>query len=334
MSSNDQSKLMNAIGIGSDSLDSSSSDDIIPMQRRSKQQTRQRAFSKRRYARGSSPSSSIFFKSNYSYGVYALAKIIFFTFVVGTLTLCLVLSYSLYNRLQLLQTNLDGLQSSKSNLPEEMHIIHSHLKVLDQNSTQINVKLAIALESITNLTTDIVQIQAKLQKITDSIEAAPTIAQLPKDVEDLKKVVADLGSKIASDDKEVKLAREQQVTQDGRMTTLENKLKLLESNISIIDNRTIDNGGLVDKFNEIYGATQNLISNVTDLRNELEQINISQKGLDKWRLEIENTIIPNHTSSKDELNSAQAPSSPTLHTRKKNLIQTAANSSNTDIPKM
>ena len=116
---------MNAIGIGSDSLDSSSSDDIIPMQRRSKQQTRQRAFSKRRcepficyfiiikhfihrYARGSSPSSSIFFKSNYSYGVYALAKIIFFTFVVGTLTLCLVLSYSLYNRLQLLQTNLDG----------------------------------------------------------------------------------------------------------------------------------------------------------------------------------------------------------------------------------
>lgn len=39
-----------------------------------------------------------------------------------------------------------------------------------------------------NMTNDIALMQAKLQKISESIEAAPTIAQLPKDVDDLKKV--------------------------------------------------------------------------------------------------------------------------------------------------
>ena len=84
------------------------------------------------------------------------------------------------------------MQSSKSNLPEEMHLIHSRLKVLEQNSTQLRSELGIALDLASNMTNDIAQIQGKLQKISDSIEAAPTIAQLPKDVEELKKVLFEM----------------------------------------------------------------------------------------------------------------------------------------------
>lgn len=69
-----------------------------------------------------------------------------------------------------------------------MHIIHSHLKILDQNQTQIKSELNMALDLAANMTNDIAQIQSKLQKISESIEAAPTIAQLPKDVDNLKKV--------------------------------------------------------------------------------------------------------------------------------------------------
>lgn len=69
-----------------------------------------------------------------------------------------------------------------------MHLIHSQLKKLDQNSTQLRNELSIALDLASNMTNDIAQIQAKLQKVSESIEAAPAIAQLPKDVDDLKKV--------------------------------------------------------------------------------------------------------------------------------------------------
>ena len=82
------------------------------------------------------------------------------------------------------------MQSAKSNLPEEMHLIHSNLKKLEQNSTQLRNELTIALDLTSNMTTEIAQIREKLDKISQSIEAAPTIAQLPKDVENLKKVGA------------------------------------------------------------------------------------------------------------------------------------------------
>lgn len=95
---------MNAMGL-SDSLDSSS-DDIIPMQKRK----RQRSYSKRsRNIRGApSSSSSMLFKSNYTYGLCTLVKFIFLTFVIGSLLLSLALLYNLYNRLESLQVNIDG----------------------------------------------------------------------------------------------------------------------------------------------------------------------------------------------------------------------------------
>ena len=83
---------------------------------------------------------------------------------------------------------LFAVQSAKSNLPEEMHLIHSNLKKLEQNSTQLRTELTLALDLTANMSADIVQIKERLEKISQSIEAAPTIAQLPKDVEDLKKV--------------------------------------------------------------------------------------------------------------------------------------------------
>ena len=71
-----------------------------------------------------------------------------------------------------------------------MHLIHSHLKMLDQNTTFLKSKVNTAFDLVANITNDIAQIQTKLQKISESIEAAPTITQLPKDVENLKKVLS------------------------------------------------------------------------------------------------------------------------------------------------
>lgn len=58
-----------------------------------------------------SPSSSVLFKSNYAYGLWTLVKFLFLTIVIGALSLSLTLSYNLYSRLELLQTNIDGCKS-------------------------------------------------------------------------------------------------------------------------------------------------------------------------------------------------------------------------------
>ncbi|KAH9399476.1 Efcab14p [Tyrophagus putrescentiae] len=292
MSINDQSKLMSAMGL-SDSFDSSS-DDIIPMQKRK----RQRSYSKRRNIRGAPTSSSVLFKSNYTYGLCTLVKFILLTFVIGALLLSLALLYNLYNRLELLQVNIDGLQSTKSNLPEEMHLIHSQLKKLDQNSTQLRNELSIALDLASNMTNDIAQIQAKLQKVSESIEAAPAIAQLPKDVDDLKKIVADLGSKMSSDDKEVKLAREGQASHDARLVTLESNIKLIEGNMSAVDNLTVANTQLSETVTKVQSDITRITANLSDFNALISQVNQSQQRLDEWRLLIQDRIASlNDTSS-------------------------------------
>lgn len=81
------------------------------------------------------------------------------------------------------------MQSTKSDLPGEMHLIHSQLKSLDQNSTELKTDLTRALNITANLTSEIVQIRSTLKKITEALDEAPTIRQLPKDVDELKKVV-------------------------------------------------------------------------------------------------------------------------------------------------
>lgn len=171
-----------------------------------------------------------------------------------------------------------------------MHLVHAHLQKLDQNSTQFKSELGIVLDLAANMTNDIAQIQAKLQKISESIEAAPTIAQLPKDVEDLKKIVADLGAKSASDDKEGKLAREQQASNGARLIEVESKLKLLEGNISLVSNLTTFNSRLGESVTHLQNDMTILATNVTDFKALLTEVNNSQRRLDEWRLLVQDRV--------------------------------------------
>ena len=54
--------------------------------------------------------------------------------------------------------------------------------------TSINGRLVLAFDRIDNLTEEVKQIKTLLTKISDSVEAAPAIRQLPKELQDLQKV--------------------------------------------------------------------------------------------------------------------------------------------------
>jgi uncharacterized coiled-coil DUF342 family protein len=78
--------------------------------------------------------------------------------------------------------------NSGNGVPPELHSIHSHLKTLDGNISAIKVDVIRAFDSIDNLTQEVKQMKLQMSQIADSVEAAPAIRQLPKELQDLQKV--------------------------------------------------------------------------------------------------------------------------------------------------
>lgn len=76
-----------------------------------------------------------------------------------------------------------------NNVPQEMHTIHSQMKQLDANASELKLELSRAFGIITNLTAELNTMKQKMAKISDSVEAAPAIRQIPKELQDLQKVI-------------------------------------------------------------------------------------------------------------------------------------------------
>ena len=121
--------------------------------------------------------------------------------------------------------------------------------------------------------------------------------------------MADLGSKMTRDDKEVKLTREQQVSHTTRLLSLESKCKLLESNLSAVNNLTEANTKLSQTVTSLQSDTSRLISNLTEFKTVLDTINKSQQELDEWRLLVQDRLQLNNTNMSTESAAASEPQS-------------------------
>ena len=95
---------------------------------------------------------------------------------------------------------------------------------------------------------------------------------------------------MASDDKEVKLAREQQVQHDTRLTSLESELMNLRKNCSLVNNLTESNSKLSDIITNLQSESARISSNLTELSALVEETNKSQQRLDDWRLLIQDQM--------------------------------------------
>ena len=82
------------------------------------------------------------------------------------------------------------MSNSGTGVPQELHSIHSHMKTLDANISAIKADVIRAFDSIDNLTQEVRQMKTQMSSIADSVEAAPAIRKLPKDLQDLQKVCA------------------------------------------------------------------------------------------------------------------------------------------------
>ena len=81
------------------------------------------------------------------------------------------------------------MNANGQNVPQEMHSVHSRLKLLESNSSDHLLKLSKQFNQVDNLTHEISMIKDKMAKLSDSVEAAPAIRQIPKQLETLEKVI-------------------------------------------------------------------------------------------------------------------------------------------------
>lgn len=276
-------KLMSTITMTES--DSSSDDIVIPMQRRKIKHR----FSRKRRSR--SADSSVSMKSGSLIACPSIClKVVLILTIVGTVGFTLLFMAKLYDRIDSLQIAINDLSLTGNNVPQEMHSIHSHLKQLDSNSSTIRVELNRAFDIMINLTAELKQMKLQLAKISDSVEAAPAIRQLPKELQDLQKVVADLGSRLTTYDNEVKSVKEKQNAQQLQTDSLQSALVLINSNISDLYSNE-------QHFNNKSFSLKNIESDLemnrkqmNSLTENLENLHKVYTNLQNWRTDAEEKI--------------------------------------------
>lgn len=95
---------------------------------------------------------------------------------------------SIFNNNRIKVLKLLVVSTSGNSVPQEMHQIHSRLKQLEMNSSSAALELIRVLNAINNITGDVKIMKINMTKIIDSVEAAPAIRQIPKELQDLQKV--------------------------------------------------------------------------------------------------------------------------------------------------
>ena len=219
--------------------------------------------------------------------------------------LCLALCYNLYSRFEILQKTLDRgeflfllaiilflqllpfvVQTTNLNTLKEMHEVHEHR--IDKDITINRNNITDVMKHLSNLTSDVSVIEGKLNKILQFVQTAPDIAKLPKDVEDLKSAVADIGAKWATDDKEVKITSEKQAQQKVLLDSMDGRIKIIEGNLSDVQDKT--NNKFASTIASLQSDMQKLNSAVSNISYLLENLSKSQTKLDSWRSEIDNEI--------------------------------------------
>lgn len=141
---------------------------------------------------------------------------------------------------------------------------------------------------LSNLTSAVAIIEGKLKESLEFVQNAPDIAKLPKDVEGLKKVVAELGSKQSTDDKEVKITSEKQAQQNVKLNAMDGRLSALEGNISDVAAKT--NSKFAASVSDLQNDMQKLNSVIANVSNLMDGLAKHQKDIDAWKAEIEALI--------------------------------------------
>ncbi|XP_054160094.1 uncharacterized protein LOC128958302 [Oppia nitens] len=279
--SNKEQRLMSAIGMSSS--DSSTDDIVIPMQKR-KVRTR---FTRKRRSRSTDSNLSLKSRVALSSCPAICMKFVLILMIFCTIAFTVLFIAKLYDRIDSLQTAINDLSVSGNSVPQEFHSIHSHLQRLDANLSAIKTDVLRAFDSIANLTEEVKLMKQQLSKISDSVEAAPAIRQLPKELQDLQNVVANLGSRLTTNDNEVKTMKDQQNEQKVRTDIIQVDVNAIHTNISDLINAATKNNGNGSANAVKVDQNSRQLTHVSDTVQQLQQF---YTQLINWKTETDEKL--------------------------------------------
>ncbi|KAG8183059.1 hypothetical protein JTE90_018104 [Oedothorax gibbosus] len=196
-------------------------------------------------------------------------------------TSCLVsgalvwLHLGLREDIDLLRAHIQKVEAGNRNTPEALHVIHSNLKQLDSNVTNLFLEVRKNTAEIENITSEVKNLKETTASLKASIAAAPAIQQLPKDMKSLSESVANFGSKMNALESNIKEIKDQQSNMQTTAQNLSGELDGIKVTLQDLSNFTeIQAKSTRDaKIPETNLQVDNLKEQLLNVVNSVEKIN-------------------------------------------------------------
>lgn len=288
MNNNKESfKLLSVAGSGSDSESEVPEFVLTPKKKRLKRRTRaNHALTRTR------ENQSKFSRRNIS---LTLAAIFLFCWLL-TLSWLTVL---LHGNIQQLDEMVQRVVAGSQAVPDDLQKIHSLSRALQQNQTQLTLRVNTIAAQVANLSQQLVIVQTGLRAYSDQLQSNPE----PSNMKELMTNVASWGSQIKDLDITVKSLKQQQATLDTNMQAFGKNLTVVEGSISQLSNASLRPAPLepnvvhtLDNLRQVIAQTSANISEANATLTKRLQWLQDDQGKDHKAIEVLQDLGQNFTA--------------------------------------
>lgn len=218
-------KLLSVVGSGSDSESEVPEFVLTPKKKRLKRRVR----ANHSITRTRDPQSSVLC------GRKSISLVLAAVFLFCWLCTLSWLTVLLHGNIQQLDEMVGRVVAGSQAVPDDLQKIHSLSRELQQNQTQLTLRVNTIAAQISNLSQQLGVVQTDLRAYTDHLQSNPE----PSNIKDLMTNVALMGSQIKDLDNTVRSVKQQQTTLDTVMQTVGKNLTAVESSVAKLSNATL-----------------------------------------------------------------------------------------------
>ncbi|XP_034246985.1 uncharacterized protein LOC117648563 isoform X1 [Thrips palmi] len=166
--------------------------------------------------------------------VRACVGLLILACVIATLTV-MWLFIDVREQVFSLRTEIEQVVAGSQAVPDDLQKIHSLSRELQQNQTQLTLRVNTIAAQISNLSQQLGVVQTDLRVYTDHHQSNPE----PSNIKELMTNVALMGSQIKDLDNTVRSVKQQQTTLDSILQTVGKNLTAVETSVSQLSNATL-----------------------------------------------------------------------------------------------
>ncbi|KAK3916240.1 EF-hand calcium-binding domain-containing protein 14 [Frankliniella fusca] len=192
------------------------------------------AVKRRRPGRGPYPYPHLLRQRPCARVVRACIGLLVLACVIATLTV-MWLFIDVREQVFSLRTEIEQVVAGSQAVPDDLQKIHSLSRELQQNQTQLTLRVNTITAQISNLSQQLVVVETGLRVCSEKLQSSSE----PSNVKELMTNVALWGSQIKDLDNTVRSLKQQQANLDSMMQTLGKNLTIVEGSVSQLSNASL-----------------------------------------------------------------------------------------------